>query len=384
MPALIQAGHDVSLCYESDQPSQRVPVDPPGTVAWCARELGIGRTIEAVRQWRPDVIYSHNLEDLELERELLKIAPAVFFAHAYYGTCISGSKAFSQPIPRPCSRLFGWQCLLHFYPKRCGGMNPLTMLGLYRRQLERLVSLRNYRAVVTHSEYLRAEYVRHGIAAEQVFLVPYCVRPLRQNASEDPPKVRMDGSWRLVFAGRLDSMKGGELLLKALPLVRSASGKPLQLVFAGDGPERENWGNVAAALTRSQPDIKVEFAGWLADEKLGALLHTSHLLVVPSIWPEPFGMVGVEAAIEGVPAAAFDVGGIPTWLIDGVSGHLASGDPPTAEGLAQAIVRCLGDHKHYLELCSGAANSARRFTVQPHLQELIRRLEWASQNLPVG
>jgi glycosyltransferase involved in cell wall biosynthesis len=321
-----------------------------------------------------------------LERELLKIAPAVFFAHAYYGTCVSGSKAFSQPIPRPCSRLFGWQCLLHFYPKRCGGMNPLTMLALYRHQSERLLSLQNYRVVVTHSEYLRTEYIRHGIPAERVFLFPYCVRPLRESVSEDRGKtrIRIDESWRLVFAGRLENLKGGELLLKALPLVRSASGKPLQLVFAGDGPQRKKWETAAAALTRSQPDIKVDFVGWLADEALGALFHSSHLLVVPSTWPEPFGMVGVEASIEGVPAAAFDVGGIRTWLIDGVSGHLASGNPPTAEGLAGAIVKCLGDDQHYSDLCRGAANNASRFTVQAHLSELIRQFESASRSFLNG
>ena len=53
------------------------------------------------------------------------------------------------------------------------------------------------------------------------------------------------------------------------------------------------------------------------------------LLVVPSVWPEPFGLVGPEAAHHGVPSAAFAVGGIPEWLVDGVSGHLAAGDRPT-------------------------------------------------------
>ena len=52
-------------------------------------------------------------------------------------------------------------------------------------------------------------------------------------------------------------------------------------------------------------------------------MKASRLLVVPSVWPEPFGSVGMAAARCGVPAAAFAVGGIPQWLHDGVNGHLA-------------------------------------------------------------
>ena len=52
----------------------------------------------------------------------------------------------------------------------------------------------------------------------------------------------------------------------------------------------------------------------------------SDLLVVPSVWPEPFGSVGPAAAQHGIPAAAFAVGGIPQWLHEGVNGHLADGN----------------------------------------------------------
>ena len=73
------------------------------------------------------------------------------------------------------------------------------------------------------------------------------------------------------------------------------------------------------------------------------LFQESDLLVVPSIWPEPFGQVGPEAGLYGVPVAAFAVGGTPSWLTDGVNGLLAAGDPPTAAGLAESIVGCLAD-----------------------------------------
>ena len=72
------------------------------------------------------------------------------------------------------------------------------------------------------------------------------------------------------------------------------------------------------------------------------------LLVVPSLWPEPFGLVGLEAARHRLPVAAFAVGGIPDWLRPGVNGYLAPGDPPTPGGLADAIIACLRIRKRTL------------------------------------
>ena len=103
----------------------------------------------------------------------------------------------------------------------------------------------------------------------------------------------------------------------------------------------------------------------------------SRLLVVPSVWPEPFGSVGMAAARYGVPAAAFAVGGIPQWLHDGVNGHLSPGTPPTADGLADAIVRCLSDPRHYEALSRAARRMAAAFTMERHLPPLITILQRA-------
>jgi glycosyltransferase involved in cell wall biosynthesis len=83
----------------------------------------------------------------------------------------------------------------------------------------------------------------------------------------------------------------------------------------------------------------------------------------------------MAAARHGVPAAAFAVGGIPQWLHDGVNGHLAPASPPTREGLADAIVRCLSDPSHYEDLAAGARQAAAMFTMDRHLPELMRILE---------
>ena len=99
-------------------------------------------------------------------------------------------------------------------------------------------------------------------------------------------------------------------------------------------------------------------------------LDHADLLLVPSLWPEPFGMVGVEAARRGVPAVAFAVGGIPEWLIDGVTGRLVPPDRPTAQAFAAAILATLSDPGARQRMGASCPEAARRFDADAHLQAL--------------
>ena len=101
------------------------------------------------------------------------------------------------------------------------------------------------------------------------------------------------------------------------------------------------------------------------------LLTDCDVLVLPSLWPEPFGLVGSEAARHGVPVVAFAVGGITEWLTDGVNGYLAPGDPPSAAGLAAAIVKCLRNAPAPSSLNRRASDTARRFDLEKHLAGLL-------------
>jgi glycosyltransferase involved in cell wall biosynthesis len=121
--------------------------------------------------------------------------------------------------------------------------------------------------------------------------------------------------------------------------------------------------------------VKIDFTGWLMGTQLESQMSDCDLLVLPSLWPEPFGLVGPEAGLRGIPVAAFAVGGIPNWLVDGVNGHLAAGDPPTAQGLAHAVINCLRDAKTHARLGQGARDMAQRFNMENHLSALLEVFE---------
>jgi glycosyltransferase involved in cell wall biosynthesis len=364
---------DVAFWHELDEPIDRAAIEVPVTVPrFCAADLGCRGAIEALRTWAPDVIYSHGLLDAEVEAELLQMAPAVYFLHTYRGTCISGGKTLTRPDVVPCNRRFGPACLAHYFPHGCGGRSPITMVRQYRRQLGQLNLLRRYDAIIAATSHMQSEMTKHGLHAE---VIPY---PIRTRATENVQSG--DRAWRLLYAGRMEALKGGLVLIDALPHVVTALQRPVEVTLAGEGRERARWEARLGEVQKSLRNLTFEFTGWLAQDHLRTLMMNMDLLVVPSLWPEPFGLVGPEAAHYGVPSAAFAVGGIPAWLIDGVSGHLAAGDPPTASGLARAIIQCLEDPLHHAALRNGARAMAAQFTMAGHLPRLIDTLERVAGN----
>ena len=171
----------------------------------------------------------------------------------------------------------------------------------------------------------------------------------------------------------MTDLKGGDLLIRAVAQAARHLGRSIPLVMAGDGPQRSAWARLA-----SRSRIDAVFPGWLdADQRLAALSGAA-LLAVPSVWPEPFGLVGLEAASMGVPAVAFDTGGIRQWLHHQVSGVLV---PPSGghAALADALSEILEDRGLRARLSRGALTTAREMSVDAHLSGLERVLQGAAR-----
>ena len=80
----------------------------------------------------------------------------------------------------------------------------------------------------------------------------------------------------------------------------------------------------------------MQFLGWQAEEELNAEYQRADIVIMPSRWPEPFGMVGVEAMSFAKPVVAFDTGGgIRDWLRDQETGILVP--PNDVKKMAAAI-----------------------------------------------
>lgn len=363
-------GIATALVYESEGPEDRPAMELPAqSILLSASKLGLDNLIGELKAWNPDLVFAHGHISPDLEMSSQTIAPSLYFIHNYHGTCISGLKTNQFPTVRPCNRTLGPACLALYLPLRCGGTSPLTMFKLYNRETARLKVLRRYHRLITHSEHMRQEYLRHGFPADRVLQLDFAAF----DGISGPTSARdknLNASPQLLWAGRMDRLKGGELLIQSLPLIQKQLRRPVHLTFAGDGPDRKQWEKSANEVLGNHTEISVTFAGWLSGSRMQELYRQADLFVLPSLWPEPFGKVGPEAGLFGVPAVAFPVGGVRAWLENGVNGVLADSGPPSASVFAKAATAVLEDETRWRRLSIGSIQNAARFEVSRHVDAL--------------
>ena len=149
------------------------------------------------------------------------------------------------------------------------------------------------------------------------------------------PEVERKGG--LVFVGRFVSDKGLPLLLQAMRLLAQRGLRPALSVI-GAGPQESAWRQMS-----QEPGLEgqVEFLGVRRGEALAKELNRHRVLVVPSLWHEPFGIVALEGMACGCLVVGSGAGGLKEAI--GPAGlTFPNGD---AEALAAAIERLLGDEE---------------------------------------
>jgi glycosyltransferase involved in cell wall biosynthesis len=363
IPALAARGHAVALLHANTRDETGATrldgAELAASVAYETLEGAFGRA----RAWRPDVCFSHNMRQLEIEERLLAEWPVVKMMHGYFGTCVSGQKTHAFPAPVPCTRQLGAACLALYLPRHCGRYRPLLMVRQFRRELRQHALLARYAAVVTASRHMAGEFIRHGVAPDRLLTAPLFPTERPAGVLRDLPATPT-----VLFAGRMTTIKGGDVLVRAVAVASRRLASPVQLIMAGDGPERP-----ALEATARGLGVAATFTGWVGGSARTSLFRAACVVAVPSLWPEPFGLVGLEAGVHGVPAVAFDVGGIREWLRDGVNGVLVR-PPGSAAALGEALAGVLGDRSLLIRYGEGAARVAADMSIDAHVVAIERLL----------
>ena len=117
----------------------------------------------------------------------------------------------------------------------------------------------------------------------------------------------------LAFLGRISPEKGAD---RAIAIARAA-GVPLQIAAKVDAADREYFARAVAPLL---DDPLIEFIGEIGEKEKGRFLGDALALLFPIDWPEPFGLVLIEAMANGTPVIAFGRGSVPEIIEDGITG----------------------------------------------------------------
>jgi glycosyltransferase involved in cell wall biosynthesis len=197
----------------------------------------------------------------------------------------------------------------------------------------------NQRKPVPHLNWLRT--VPHGVPAD--LLAPL---PVKQEYA--------------AFLGRICPEKRVDRAIR----IALRAGMKLKIAAKVDNADKEYYDTLIRPLIQNNPHV--EFIGEINDRQKPAFLSAAHVLLFPIDWPEPFGLVMIEAMACGTPVIAWRAGSVPEVIDEGVTGFIV-----TDEDEAVAAVRRL----HELNRRTVRATFDRRWTARRMAEDYVRLYE---------
>ncbi len=244
----------------------------------------VSTDISVIKSFRPDTILIHKVADTSRIVELAKYAPTAHMVHDHDMVCPRKHKYFPLSLSI-CNRPAGLSCYTNLCCiQKAAGDSILPVrfkgTGQVKRQLQAAKKVRRF---IVGSSYMKTELETNGIPGEKIKIV----HPVP--AALTTPVARPIGDLReVLFVGQVIRGKGVDLMLKALACLKG----DWHATIVGEGNQLDACKHLSDQLGISD---RVSFPGWIAHEKLDHYYRSARLLVVPSRWPEPFGMVGIEA-----------------------------------------------------------------------------------------
>ena len=180
-----------------------------------------------------------------------------------------------------------------------------------------------------------AATVAHGLPRD---LLPFSPRPKGDQLGD-----------YLAFLGRISPEKRPDRAIE----IAVRAGLPLKIAAKVDNADRRYWDTVIAPLVARHDNV--EFIGEIDEARKASFLGNARALLFPIDWPEPFGLVMIEAMACGTPVIAWNRGSVPEVVDDGVTGFIVDD-----EAQAEAAVKRLA----MIDRATVRSVFERRFTVE--------------------
>lgn len=367
---LKRAGHEVLevICTPQAQ-NQALHVMPSGrslsgapSKAWA----------DLMNQVQPDAVLLHS--------PYYAISPTVLRWLQMRTACLSVLHDVTPLCPRltrltreglPCTERQGVACVRGgCYRVGENGRALSDTHGLLMRALQSFAGRAVHQWVVP-SRYMADLLEQHAVASERIAVLPHFNARTVALVGPTAPVVG-----RLLFVGRLVPEKGLAVLLQAL---QALGHRDWTLHIAGAGPERDALAPLAASLGVNQAgQSRIRWLGDLSPPALALEYSQSSMVVMPSLIPESFGLVGLEAMQHARPVVGFASGGMNEWLRDGITGSVATWG--RADSLAAAIDKLLMNATLATQMgLQGRDVLRREFSTAAHLNRLEALIDSAVQ-----
>ncbi|MCI0730668.1 MAG: glycosyltransferase family 4 protein [Chloroflexi bacterium] len=325
-----------------------------------SREKHNLRCLERVlEQFDPNIVFIWGMWNLP--KSLAALAEArypdkVIYRFATYWPTLPSQHEFYWRAPG--RKWYSW------LPKRVLGYVALAMLA---REAQRPPLTFQHALCVSAATRNRLVEAGIPVAHARIIHTGLDVKPYLNG--EQPPPGHDNRSLNLLYVGRLSPEKGIDTAIEAMAkLVFSQDQRGIRLSLAGSGsPEYEHY--LRRLVNQTGLTDCVSFLGWVPPEEMPELLRKFDVLLVPSIWAEPFARVVPEGMISGLVVVATATGGTPEIVLDGENGLLFTpGDP---EDLARKIARLVEDPELRSKLAYAGRQTVReRFTLTKMMDEI--------------
>jgi glycosyltransferase involved in cell wall biosynthesis len=224
----------------------------------------------------------------------------------------------------------------------------------------------DFKHIITVSKAVKQTYVKKGFSENNISVI--FPRGIMSGLILEEGK-KLSGSdkgqIRLLYIGRIDKSKGIHIAVEAVgSLINSPEKRELTLDIIGEGEESYK-DELKTLIRKLKLDGIVRFKGHIKYALILKEYQNCDILLVPSIWEEPFGIILLEAMSQGLPVIASRTGGIPEIIEDGTSGLLVP--PNDSEKLTEAIIKLIDNPSLYEEISTKGIKEIRAKYTYEHI-----------------
>lgn len=356
---LENAGVENLVVYWQDHPKTFQDADYPVHFIGENGTVHLPRLQSIIEESQPTIAYLHTVRNPDVIATVCQMKPAVIYMHDFHAVC-PGLAKFYRRGQDICTRPYGLGCVAMIYLRRCASArHPRSVYRIMQSPPKYLAAYKAAKSVFVASTYMKNLLIQNGLESDHITILPYFVH---MPGGTEPVNEQTEAP-QILFVGRLEAEKGLSYLLKALAAVPH----PFRLLVAGEGSQQDAYKAQATDLGIAD---KVDFLGWVSSARMEQIYKQITCLVFPSIWPEPFGMVGIEAYSNSRAVIAFDVGGVSDWLTDGENGYLVP--PQDVKRLTERIEKLITNPELATEMGRKGYESVNKtYRAEMHLEKLL-------------